>query len=716
MELNYFPRFNISSKDRLVINNIAYKRRARLGNGYLLERADDPDIVETFTDADLSRAVMTPNFRFERGAFSEGRARSAGLSPDGLISSLPTAEQEELLWKREFTLQIEAEILAGRGSLSDASLKKLSPEIGRRLDEAERQRVAKRNDQGDIIRQNAGDRSLGGRKPPSPRTIRRWRKYFIEGDRQAIALRIRRFNSGNRSAERLALPERQILHRYAPLYMSETRPTRRDIHRRMKAHIVDEENPRRLAAGEPTLRVPSYERLLAEIKSLPEFDVYACRYGLDAAKRHFAMVRTGVDVERALQRVEFDEWRVNLLTLCANAGILDKLSDKLKSEIATVRPWLCAALDCATRICLGMKIGLTPTAELALDTLEMVVTPKAPYALAVGARTQDDFYGSPERIVHDQGASFLSLRFRRAIVDLDCDAEAPPAGIPMLRGRIERFFRTAGTQALCPYTGRTFESVAAKGDYDPKDRVSLTLQELCGVLTRWVLDVYHNSPHAGLKGETPANCWKRLVRAYDIVPPPDAHRRRVVFGLELTRELTPKGVRVLGLHYNCREIQELRRRHGDIALEIRISQWDLGHLAVRLADGGWLTVTNVRSGFDNVPLPVWLAAEADLRRRFKREAALADEIVAAAIKDAWETGAASAARVGILSTRWSAEQLAYAEKEIGFGFGRAEDLPASMTPLNENLLEGSIPTGGGDTTPAAPRRGKGRSSSFKITD
>ncbi len=103
-------------------------------------------------------------------------------------------------------------------------------------------------------------------------------------------------------------------------------------------------------------------------------------------------MRNGVDVERPLLRVEIDEWRINLQALCADLGILDKLSDKLKSEIATARPWLCAALDSATAVCVGFKIALTPTTDLAMDTLEMVVTPKAPYALAAGALCRDDYY------------------------------------------------------------------------------------------------------------------------------------------------------------------------------------------------------------------------------------------------------------------------------------------------------------------------------------
>ncbi|SDH32220.1 MULTISPECIES: Mu transposase C-terminal domain-containing protein [Bosea] len=716
MSTDFTPRFSLSRQDRLVINNIAYKRRNRLANGYVLERVEDPDVAETFTDRDLLLASAKSDFRFERNAFAESKASATAGSVDGLIGWLPEEQQEEVLWRTNFCGEYEKEIQARNATLSDASYKNRAPIVAQRIHDAELLRTKKRNADGEIIKPKAGERELGCRKPPSARTYRKWRKWFLEGGERAIALRKRYFRSGNRVTERLGLPERQIMHRFALEYMSESRPTKRDVYRLMKAHIVDEENPKRLAASEKPLRVPSYERLAAEINSFPEFDVQACRHGLDAARKRFAMVRNGVDVERPLQRVEIDEWRINLQTLCADLGILDKLSDKLKSEIATARPWLCAALDSATSVCVGFKIALTPSSDLAMDTLEMVVTPKAPYALAAGALSRDDYYGSPERIVTDQGAAFLSLRFRRAIIDLEADAEAPPAGLPALRGRIERFFRTAGTQALCPFTGRTFESIAAKGDYDPVARVSLTLLELCDVITRWVLDIYHNTPHAGLKGETPANCWKRLVKAYGVIPAPDRHRRRAVFGVKANRCLTPKGVRMLGLHYNSRELQEFRRRNGDVTLEVRLNHMDLGHVSVRLDDGGWLPVPNVRSGFDDVPMTVWLAAEADLKRRFKAQAVLADEVVAKAVKDAWELGKASAARVSIFSTRPSTEELNYTEDELGFAFDRPAQLPEGGTSLSGNLLEGSIPTGACENAALSPAAPKAKPRSFKITD
>lgn len=716
MSSEFTPRFSLSYQDRLVINNIAYKRRRRLPNGYILERVDDPDVVETFTDRDLLLASSKPEFRFERSAFAEGKASAPSNSVDGLINWLPEEQQEEVLWRTRFCGGMEKLIQARTATRSDASYKKWAPIVAQQDYADELRRNAKRNADGEVIKPKAGDRDPGCPKPPSARTYRKWRKWFLEGGERAIALRKRYFRSGNRVTARLGLPERQIMLRFAHEYMSETRPTKRDVYRLMKAHIVDEENPKRLTAGEKPLRVPSYERLVAEINSFPEFDTCACRYGLDAAKKRFAMVQNGVDVERPLQRVEIDEWRVNLLTLCADLGILDKLSDKLKSEIATARPWLCAALDGASRVCLGFKLGLTPTADLAMDTLEMVVTPKAPYALASGALSRDDFYGSPERMVHDQGAAFLSLRFRRAIIDLEADAEAPPAGIPALRGRIERFFRTAGMQALCPLTGRTFESVAAKGDYDPVARISLTLPELSDVITRWILDIYHNTPHGGLKGETPANCWKRLVKAYGIIPAPDRHRRRAIFGVKRECSLTPKGVGLFGLHFNSRELQEFRRRRGEVTLEVRMSHMDLGHVSVRLDDGGWLAVPNVRPDFDDVPLRIWRAAEADLRRRFKAEAAVADDIVAKAIKDAWQLGRAAAARVSIFSTRPSTEELDYAQKELGYGFGRPTQLANGAVPLAGNLLAGAIPTGTGDVGVPSTVAPTGKTRSFKITD
>ena len=261
MSTNFTPRFNLSHQDRLIINNIAYRRRNRLADGFILERVDDPDVAETFTDRDLQLASEKPGFRFEKCAFNGSKASATSGSVEGLINWLPEKQQEEVLWRTRFCEEMEKEIQAKNAALSDVSYKKWAPVIAQRLHEEELQRTAKRNANGEVIKPKAGDQLPGYRKEPSARTYRKWRKWFLAGGERAFALRKRYFRSGNRVTERLGLAERQIMHRFALMFMSETRPTKRDIHRLMKAHIVGEENPRRAAAGEKPLRVPSYERM-----------------------------------------------------------------------------------------------------------------------------------------------------------------------------------------------------------------------------------------------------------------------------------------------------------------------------------------------------------------------------------------------------------------------------------------------------------------------
>ncbi len=144
---------------------------------------------------------------------------------------------------------------------------------------------------------------------------------------------------------------------------------------------------------------------------------------------------------------------------------------------------------------------------------------------------------------------------------------------------------------------------------------------------------------------------------------------------------------------------------------------DLGHIAVRLDDGGWLSVPIVRSGFDDVPTKIWLAAEADCERRFKAEAVLADEIVAKAVKDAWELGKASAARVSIFSTRPKHRGARLTRRTSSVS--GSSDRRSSLTGRRRSRAissDGAIPTGTGDSVSPSPTAPKTKPRSFKITD
>ncbi|MFX7849864.1 hypothetical protein ABTK11_22410, partial [Acinetobacter baumannii] len=72
--------------------------------------------------------------------------------------------------------------------------------------------------------------------------------------------------------------------------------------------------------------------------------------------------------------------------------------------------------------------------------------------------------------------------------------------------------------------GRTGSATRDNVDYDPQKSAVLTLDEWARVLCRHVVDVYHQSPHAGLMMETPADAWDRVAvlgDAFGIMAPPD---------------------------------------------------------------------------------------------------------------------------------------------------------------------------------------------------
>lgn len=685
----HIPMFRISPYDRIGIDGIEYRMRQRVPEGYVLARVDDPGVIETFGHDRLHLLSQTSRFRFDRGAFDIAAIAARMESDADIVADIPVEEREMVLGRRFYAvafLRMEAE---GKATRSDASMKLAIEKIDLAYVDHLHKAEGKRNDGGDLIPPRPEHKRAA--LSISPRTLRTWVKKFENAGLRATALRCGYRRCGDRTTMRLDPAILRLLAEFALLYAAENRPTIRAVYRLLLAEL-DAINLDRVEKSMPTLTAPSYKRLASEIRALPEFDVYAGRHGLPAAMKRFLMVATGPEVERPLQRVEMDECCIDLMTMLDDAGVLEALSAEQQQELRKKRYWVCMAVDVATRVILGMKIAAGVSAELAIETLEMVVSPKRSYAEAVGAGSAWDHHGSPETIVHDQGAAFMAGDFRRAIIDLGCDPDAPPAGLAWLRGTIERVFRTMGSQVLAPYTGRSFGSVDAKGDYKPEDRASLTIAELCHVLVRWVVDVYHNSPHAGLGGETPANAWNRLVAKFGIIPAPDRHVRRAIFGTDLKRTVSARGIRCLGLFYNCLELQAHRRQHGDAAIEVKLDAADLGHVSARLG-AGWVAVPCMRAGFNDVPTAIWLAACKDLRRRFAAEAKLTDAVVAAAIRDAWEIARKAQRRAGIISTRPSREELDAIERQLSWGFPSPEDRLADPDEPATDVLTKVIPSG-----------------------
>ena len=157
-----------------------------------------------------------------------------------------------------------------------------------------------------------------------------------------------------------------------------------------------------------------------------------------------------------------------------------------------------------------------------------------------------------ELLVTDAGSAFKAADFRTACADLGIRQEIAIAGVPQLRARIERLFRTLNLSLMPRLSGRSFENSLARGDYDGLAETALNVDDLTRALTRWVVDVYHNTPHEGLAGRTPLDAWEQAMLDWGVTPPPGPELQAQIFARPMQRNLEGDGITVIGVRYHKR--------------------------------------------------------------------------------------------------------------------------------------------------------------------
>jgi putative transposase len=100
------------------------------------------------------------------------------------------------------------------------------------------------------------------------------------------------------------------------------------------------------------------------------------------------------------------------------------------------------------------------------------------------------------------------------------------------------------------------------------------------MLHKWVIDVYLQTPHRGIK-DTPAHRWHTDMSALPPPLPPTARDLDLVLGMTAQRVVFHYGIELEGLKYNGPELGELRRRIGSgTKVELTFDPGDLGHINV----------------------------------------------------------------------------------------------------------------------------------------
>ena len=728
------PRFPIREHDRTTIDGTAFRLVEQQADAWLLRRADGTGLCETFTFERLNALSAAGKVRHEVEHFLPAALRTQPRRSDFSIACLSPKQRARLinrdafvqgfneLYQAGFVQKTEASIAASMKEICAAATPYLADKID--LVEIDRDAQAKTGN---------GRKTMGGRltvriTPVHPRTILKWVRAKSRDGKAGLADRMAL--RGDRSSG-LGLEERAFL---------VTRVNRRwlDLNRPTQAIVIRDvqddfrvENIARTTSGRKPLGIPGRQVIRRCIRSINPFLADLARLGREEAVKRHRPVGQGIEILRPFERVEMDEQKIDLITELTNVGLLPLFTAKELDLLGLTnkkgRWWICMAVDCRTRVIPGLILTKDPKSSAATRCLRMVVSDKGWLSDATGAASRWDQYAGVELVSTDNGSAFKAHEFTHCTNDLGTTIERTIAGAPSMRGHIERVFGTLGQGLLPRLSGRTFSDVVERGDHPSEARAVLGPEDLCFALVRWIVDIYHNTPHEGLGGRTPLEQWEADHREgnYPLRAAPDARQKRLAFGLPLTRRAGLEGLTVLGVRYHSKELAEHVRWKGNSIVDVRWDEEDIGAVEVRIGNT-WTPVGAVLPGFDGQNARVWITTRKALRARDPQRKSWEQDVVRKAVDDIAAMNTHRLLQFGLIERSISAAEVKSLEEGLydGFRVGpttpktRACDGPGrSVIPVAPGSEPGTMPSAvdgrlpglapsapEADLDPPAPRR------------
>ncbi|MEX0319907.1 MAG: Mu transposase C-terminal domain-containing protein [Ruegeria sp.] len=715
-------RMRFSETDRLSVDGIAYRVLDHTEDGVIIGQVENPSLVDSLSYTALSELLSSRTARHEPRYFEWATRKQSLNNEIEFLSHLPQDIIEQVLWRQTCCDALLRLIAKGDAVRTETSIAGVRLLLRAAVQEAEERAQAAGNSR------RCGS-MVSVRQFPSPITLKRWLGKYEGSGFCVLSLIPGTHNSGNAS-RRFPIATEVLLTTCIEAYASYQRPTKRSVIDDTVSRF-DEKNDRRAKDGQELLIVPSERTIRRRIDALDPYYVYAQRFGPEAANRKFNLYEVGVEASYPLERIEIDEWRVDAISLFTLSGIIDHLSPERRARLERGRRWLYVALDCATRCVVAMRLAEKQAGIEAVRTLEEITRDKTRLAVDLGCESAWDQHGGITTIVTDQGSAFVSKKFRTAVTSLGGTVELPPAGVPSLRSRIERVFKTFGSRLLPRLYGRTFSNVTERGDYDSEAWAVLSDDELIMSLVVYAVDIYQHEPHAGLAGETPADCWTRLAKAYGVTPPPDAHTRRAVFGTRHIRRVSGRGVRVLGIDYTCSALREFHLHSVERDVEVRVDQLDLGWVSVKIGDT-WYAASAIVPGFDGKSVAEWVEASRKLRLENHHVDRLSSAMIARAFDKITEINRQALSRMRLTPHHYTAADIKRHEQQLYLGlnieteiglesasrrdadlFDNATEIDPAVAPRAQR--ESETPATDRDTNRGATEPGS-RRSSWKLED
>lgn len=660
-------------------------------NGYIFAPPGDLENTFPISFAEMKKLEDDNQFKFEFEGRSLKRSRQALRTGIKRFRDLPKEDRDLINWKEKIIKRFIQLKRAGLATLYDKSIKKALEII-----QAELQAAA------DKVKVYGGRPKPALRKMPGPQAFRDWHNILVLNDMDKMSLRNDRCNSGNRKP-RYGADEYAILFKYAMGYLSLEKPTIARQFRDMIIEFTDRNKERRKKKLELLKVPPDDGQLAALIAMIPAADKAFGRDGEEIARDAFRSVDNGpIGVCLAMQRVELDAWLVHLYTLAAHMEIWESLPEKIREEAIKVRMVLTAAMCCESRCYVGLALTPTASGSSTLKVLRMMMKDKTAIARAAGCMTPWEYHSRPILVVFDAGPENANDDVITALGDMRIDFTVPQAGMPTQRGKIERGFHTIDQKLISRFSGRTMKNPAVRKKYQAWARACVSVEELATIIVRFLVDDYHNAPHAGLGGKTPRQRWFELTAGRGLKRPPDLDEIRLVFGTKTEVTLEPTGVLCMGNRYRSPALQDLFEKKGGVKVTICYDHDELGWISFLDEDSkdkDWFTVPGPKA-MRGVSVEAWMLKRAEQDRENLYLQKLVQPIRQGAQRAAITLDQHSRQRSGIMDSLATPEMIDAFHRHLSNGvIYDDEDDEDDGQP--RDLFDGLIKAG---TTPLVPRR------------
>jgi putative transposase len=404
-------------------------------------------------------------------------------------------------------------------------------------------------------------------KPPGWRTLARDYGKWMRAGRDVRAVISRHSDKGSRGPRMVPEVKTAADEVIDELYMTEERKRVPEVHLEIVRRLAD---ANRFRPENAPLPIPSQRTIYRQIERRSPHELMVARYGKRRAEMEFRVSGSGPETSRALQRVSMDHTP----------------SDMIVVDDATMlplgRPTITSALDEHTRCPMGFCMGFEPPSCLSvMRCLKHAILPKTYVPREFPSiKNAWECYGVPELVVVDNPPEFHSSHFERACLQIGTDIQYAKVLVPWYKGKLERFQGTMNHDLMHGNPGTTFSNILDRDDYDPTRHAVVLLSTLREMLHKWIIDVYLQTPHRGIK-DTPAHRWLSDLNALPPPLPPSASELEVVLGMTAQRVVFHYGIELEGLKYNSPELGEIRRRVGvGVKVELTFDPGNLGHVNV----------------------------------------------------------------------------------------------------------------------------------------